>query len=355
MRVRLLVGTEKGAFTFTSDRSRRAWTLDDSSPLFKGWKVTAASRLADGRTIVGVASFVYGATLHAGTLEDPASFRQIVRGPAFEESRGRKLNQIWRIAESNGAVWAGVDEAALFRSDDGAETWSLVAGLESHPSRDTWHPGFGGLCAHAILFDSRRPKRVWCGISAVGVFRSEDGGASWAAKNEGVPVILESAGHPDVGRCVHALAADPDDPDTIYRQDHLGMFRTRDGGDSWHRIENGLPSRFGFPLTIDGATGALFAFPLESDEHRLPAGGRFRVWRSLDRGDSWQPLERGLPSGAFMGVLRSSLAVDALRPCGVYVGTTAGTVHASGDGGESWQTLPATLPRILCVAAFVED
>ncbi|MBI1850018.1 MAG: exo-alpha-sialidase [Planctomycetes bacterium] len=358
MRVCVIVGTEKGAFLVRSDRSRRDWKIE--GPLFKGWKVTAIARLSSGRTMFGVASFVYGATLHvsSGTSgpHDLSSWRQIPNGPAFDAARKRKLNQIWTLVEAAGAIWAGVDEAALFRSEDGGESWSLVTGLEEHRTRGSWYPGFGGLCAHSVLVDPRNPRRLWCGISAVGVFRSDDGGASWEPKNSGVPVIIEDAEHKDIGFCVHALARDPDDPSTIYRQDHMGMFRTRDAGDSWQRIENGLPSRFGFPLAIDRATGALFAVPLESDEHRMPIDGKFRVYRSRDRGDSWESLGRGLPAeGSYMGVLRSAVAVDAIQPCGVYVGTTAGTLHVSSDGGDSWRTLPCTLPRISCVAAFVED
>jgi photosystem II stability/assembly factor-like uncharacterized protein len=212
------------------------------------------------------------------------------------------------------------------------------------------------LCAHALLGDPRDERRLWCGISAVGVFRSEDGGSSWRAANSGVPVILEDKDHKDIGYCVHALVQDPNDASAIWRQDHRGMFYTGDGGEHWERIENGLPSSFGFPLAIDARGGSLFCVPLESDEYRTPIGGALTVYRSRDRGRSWHPCTRGLPrTDAWAGVLRGALATDSLDPCGVYLGTTSGGVFTSADGGDSFAALPCILPRILSVTTFVED
>ncbi len=351
MRVLALIGTEKGGFVLRSDASRRKWTIDE--PIFKGWKVTAAARDDRGRTLVGIASNVYGAAIHVS--DDGKSWRQVAEGPAYTQESGRKLNQIWTLVQAGSTLYAGVDQAGIFQSNDRGESWRPMPGLNDHSTRSAWQPGFGGLCAHTILADPKNPKRSWCGISAVGVFRSDDGGATWSPKNSGVPAILEDKDWKDIGCCVHALASDPTDAMTIYRQDHLGMFRTRNGGDSWERIENGLPSRFGFPLAIDRRTRALFAVPLESDERRLPVEGKLRVYRSRNGGDSWEPLSRGLPQKDSYGtVLRSALATDSLEPCGIVFGTTAGTVHASDDGGESWQTLPCTLPRVLSVTTFVE-
>jgi photosystem II stability/assembly factor-like uncharacterized protein len=286
---------------------------------------------------------------------DLITWQQVDQPPRFPEGSTRKVNQIWTFAGDGRRLYAGVDEAALFSSDDGGHSWRHLEGLTGHASRDSWFPGFGGLCAHSILIDPRESKRLWCGISAVGVFRSDDGGASWQGKNEGVPVIIEDKVHKDIGFCVHALAQDPADANVIYRQDHKGMFRTQDGGEQWERIEQGLPSGFGFPLAVDRNSKTLYAVPLESDEYRMPVGGRFRVYRSKDGGTSWQELSRGLPDHSFMGVLRGALAVDHLDPGGVYVGSTAGTISVSRDGGDSWQTLPGVLPRILTVRAFVTD
>ncbi len=350
MGVLLIVGTEKGAFLLRSVAARTHWTVE--GPVFKGWEVTTAARDVRGRYFLGVTSRVYGATVQLS--DDLVKWRQARDGPSYPQGSRRKLNRIWRIVADGRVLFAGVDEAGLFQSEDRGDTWKPVDGLNEHPTRDAWLPGAGGLCAHAILTDRENPLRMWCGISAVGVFRTDDGGRTWQPKNTGVPVAIADRVHRDIGYCVHALAQDPEDPGAVYRQDHKGVYRTRNGGDSWEKIENGLPSGFGFPMAIDPKTKALFAVPLESDEYRMPPEGRLCVYRSRNRGDSWEPLRHGLPQEhAYAGVLRGALAVDGLDPAGVYVGTTAGSLYASADGGDTWQTIPVTLPRILGVAAFV--
>ncbi len=249
--------------------------------------------------------------------------------------------------------YAGVADAGLFRSEDAGETWTPVSGLNDHKTREAWCPGAGGLCAHSILIDPTNASRLWCGISAVGVFRSEDGGATWDARNEGVPVILEDKTHKDIGFCVHCLVHDAANANRIWRQDHRGMFRSSDGGDHWERIENGLPSGFGFPLVRDPGSGALFCVPLESDEYRVPIDGRLTVYRSTDDGDSWQAASNGLPQqNAYAGVLRCAMAVDGLNPGGVYFGTTSGDVYVSADCGDRWTALPCRLPRVQCVSVL---
>lgn len=345
----VLAGTVKGGFLIRSKPDRSGWSV--AGPVFKGWKVTAAERLSDGSTLIATASDVYGPSIHRS--QDLEVWQQIENGPRYAEGSGRTLTQIWRIQEAGDVVYAGVDEAGLFTSADGGESWRPVAGLNDHATRSGWFPGAGGLCAHSILVDSRDPRRVWCGISAVGVFRSEDGGVTWESRNAGIPHVIEDEQYEEIGFCVHALVADPDDANRIWRQDHTGMFRTTDGGDTWTRIQEGLPSRFGFPIARD-RQGTLFAVPLESDEYRLPVGGRLRVYASTDDGDSWSERASGLPDDFHAGVLRSALAVDRADPAGVYFGTTAGTVHTSRDGGASWETIPVTLPRVLTVVAFEE-
>jgi photosystem II stability/assembly factor-like uncharacterized protein len=350
MSVHAIIGTDKGGFVLRSD-DRKSWRLE--GPLFKGWKVTATARADDGRYFVATASMVYGPALHVS--DDLQSWRQIEHGPTYPKEGGRKLNQIWTIAANGSRMYAGVDEAGLFKSDDSGETWQPVDALNEHATRPSWFPGAGGLCAHAILTDKQRPERLWVGISAVGVFRSDDGGATFTPKNEGIPAVIEDKDHEDIGRCVHGLVADPDDADRIFRREHNGMFRSSDGGEHWERIENGLGYWFGFPIAMDRNTRTLFVIPLESDEYRVPPEGRLRVFRSTDGGDAWEPLENGLPQEhAYMGVLRGAMDVDHLDPCGVYFGTTAGTVHVSADGGDSWTQLPCHLPRILSVTAFAE-
>ena len=349
MSVRLMVGTGKGGFWVDSD-DRRAWKV--SEPFFKGWKVTAGVRLADGRFMAAVASDIYGPALHVSA--DGEKWEQLPSGPAYPDGGDRRLREIWTLRENRGVIYAGVQDAGLFTSSDGGESWRGVSALNDHATRPAWMPGAGGLCCHALLFDDTNPDRMWCGISAVGVFRTDDGGATWVPKNAGVPAALEDEHHKGIGTCVHALAQDPDDPDRIFRQDHLGMFRSGNGAESWERNEDGLEAVFGFPVVIDRASKFLFAVPLEADQYRVPVGGALQVYRSSDGGDSWHSASAGLPAADSWGtVLRGAMAVDNLEPGGVYFGTTSGTLHASTDLGESWTNLPAILPRVLHVSAWV--
>ncbi len=351
MNIVLIVGTDKGAFLVRSDAKRERWRIE--GPLFRGWRVTAAARDAGGRYFLGVTSFVYGAAIQMS--DDLVKWRQAPQGPSYPTGGTRRLTQIWTVHPGVSALFAGVAEAGLFRSDDRGETWQPVPGLNDHPTRDGWMPGAGGLCAHAVLSDPANPQRMWCGISAVGVFRTDDGGRTWQLKNRGVSIAIEDQNSKDIGYCVHALAHDPAVPAVIYRQDHRGMYRTRDGAETWERTERGLPSGFGFPLVREPRRGALYAVPLESDEFRMPPDGALRVYRSVDGGDFWSPLSCGLPAqNAYEIVLRGAMAVDGQEPAGIYLGTTAGALYASRDGGDSWQTLPLTAPRIMCLAAFTE-
>jgi hypothetical protein len=372
MSTTLIVGTEKGGFLCRSeDRSR--WTVE--GPLFKGWRVTASTRTPSGSTLVATASQVYGPALHAST--DLKEWHQIESGPAYPQASDPqppapgvpvgagfepKLNQIWTLVAAGKRIYAGVDTAGLFTSDDDGRTWQPVAALNDHETRPNWFPGAGGLCAHSILV---RGSRIWVGISAVGVWRSDDGGKTWQPKNRGVRHVIEDKTYKEIGFCVHGLAADPDDTNTIYRQDHAGFYVTRDGGDTWEAAEDGLPvgvvgmpgqkirAIYGFPIVMDPRTKSLFIFPLESDEYRMPIDGRFRVYRSRDGGSSWEGLGEGLPTTpTYCNVLRGAMAVDGQKPCGVYVGTTGGQLFASANAGDSWRPIPCTLPRILHVAAY---
>lgn len=350
MRIVALVGTVKGAFVVRSDEPRDHYAVE--GPLFKGWEATAALRSSSGAWYLGLSSRIYGPSVHRS--EDLAEWRAVDLPPAYPEGGKRRLQRIWALAEGHGRMWAGVDDAGLFVSDDG-ERWEPVAGINEHPTRDAWQPANGGLALHSILVDPQDARRLWCGISPVGVFRSDDGGATFAAKNDGVRVIVEDRDHPEIGFCVHALVQEPGATGRLWRQDHVGMYRSDDAGESWQRDEQGLPSSFGFPLALDPSTRSVFAVPLESEEYRMPPEGRLRVYRRRPETRAWEALAKGLPqTHTYTSVLRGALAVDGLQPCGIYMGTTAGMLHVSKDGGESWRTLPVVLPRILSVTVATE-
>jgi photosystem II stability/assembly factor-like uncharacterized protein len=371
MSVVVIVGTDKGGMLLRADDAREKWELGDL--VFRGWRVTAAARDPGGRTYVAVALESFGnAILASDDLErweqleapryapgdrgNPDHNRSIASTSpmGLSDFESRQVDQIWKLHSAGGTLYAGVSEAGLFRSDDRGKSWQPVTGLNEHETRPLWHPGFGGLCLHSILSDTTDPQRLWVGISSYGVFRSDDGGATWARKNEGV----------DEGEtyCVHGLGHDPSDAGRLFRQEHRGMYRSQDGGDSWEQIESGLPigkladgreCAFGFPVEVDPATGSAFAFPLAGDDFRYAPEGRVRVYRTRDGGGSWHGLDRGLPEERrYTSVLRGAMSVDRMDPGGVYVGTTSGHVFASRDAGDHWTELPCTLPKILCVEAF---
>lgn len=345
MGVVLGIGTVKGAWFARSD-DRRNWEID--GPHHKGWEVTTFGRAPGGDYLLATGSSWYGAAIHRSP--DLIEWEQIVDGPSYEGKEDRKLEGVWTITSAGDRLLAGVAHAGLFSSDDDGASWQPVEALNEHASRKDWQPGFGGLALHRILVDPADSQRVWVGISAVGVFATEDGGESWELRNSGVDIAAPSDDF-DIGYCVHSIVSDPANADTIWRQDHRGVYRSGDGGRSWERIENGIPgSGFGFPIVRDATTGHLFLVPLEADENRLPVDGELRVYRSTDRGDSWHVSGSGLPDfPAFTGVLRDAMDVDGADVGGVYFGTTGGDVWASPDTGETWNRLPARFPRILSV------
>jgi len=248
-------------------------------------------------------------------------------------------------------VYAGVEDAALFRSDDGGATWNELAGLRGHGSGPGWQPGAGGMCLHTIVLDPRDDDRMFVAISAAGVFRTADGGKSWEPANRG----LHSAQLPDpdaeVGHCVHRIAVHPDRPDVLYMQKHWDVMRSDDGGNSWEEVSGDLPSDFGFPIAVHAhEPETVYVVPIKSDGEHYPPDARLRVYRSRTGGNEWEPLTNGLPqSNCYVNVLRDAMAVDALDSCGVYFGTTGGQVYASADGGDSWSAIVRDLPAVLSV------
>jgi len=351
----VLVGTVKGAFFYHSDRNRREWKL--TGPHLPGWEVySLCGDGADGRVFAGTCSYTYGATIRV-SRDFGATWDEVKRGPAYPAESGFKLNRIWQIVPGHpsqpGTWYAGVEEAGLFVSRDDGATWTELDGLTRHPTRPQWFPGNGGMCLHTILVDPGNPQRLWVAASAIGVFRSDDGGASWKVCNRGLPSVPTGQTETEVCRCVHKMVLDPAQPGVLYQQFHGGVFKSADGAESWQPIMEGLPSNFGFPMVVTRG-GDLFLIPLQSDEQRFVPQGALRVYRSRDRGRTWRALTRGLPAEAhYVGVLRDAMAADALDPAGVYFGTSMGELFASADGGESWQQLPGRLPRITTVKTWL--
>ena len=373
----LLVGTTKGIFCFYSDKDRRDWEM--TGPHLAGWEVYSV--LGDSRRspriFAGTHHKTGGATIQVS--EDfGQSWSPVEESPVFpglgeysyEEwrwvpkkegtQRDWKLNRIWQLtpghASEPDSFFAGTEEAAIFKSEDGGNVWKELTGLTSHPTRPDWGPGAGGMGLHTILVDPTNPKRIWAAMSAVGVFRSDDGGETWQARNKGLNRVPTGSEEPEIGFCAHKIALDPDDPNVLYMQDHGGVNKSTNGGDSWFPIEEGLgqdgDDRFGFPLGIS-RTGDLYLMPLKSSEHRTMRGGKMVVYRSTNRGESWEPTPGDFPATTqYVNVLRDGLVVDSHDPYGVYFGTSSGELFYSLDRGESWANLPGRFPRITSVKTW---
>ena len=275
----------------------------------------------------------------------------------FPEDTGAALVRIWQIQQGveAGTLYAGVEPSALFRSRDGGETWSLVRGLWNHPHRERWTPGAGGQCLHTVLPDPANAKRVTIACSTGGVYRTDDGGTTWNARNKGVRAEFLPDKHPEFGQCVHKIAHHPSRPERMFLQNHWGLYRSDDAGDSWRDIAKGVPSDFGFCMAMHPHDpDTVYIVPLESDMFRCTPEGRLRVYRTRNAGGSWEALTNGLPQkDALETVLRDAMDVDILNPAGVYFGTRNGSVWGSANGGTRWAEVARGLPPVLCVRAVV--
>ncbi len=362
--VRVLVGTQKGAFILRSDGARRSFEID--GPLFPGWEVyhLKGSPADPSRIYASQATGWFGQVVQRSD-DGGASWSAV--GNAFAYARVPGTHQwydgtphpwefarVWHLEPSRtdpDTVYAGVEDAALFRSSDGGASWVELAGLREQDSGPSWQPGAGGLCVHSILLDPRDEQRLYVAISAAGVFRSDDGGGTWHPANRG----LRSEHIPDpdalVGHCVHHLAMHDARPGVLFMQKHWDVMRSDDAADSWHEVSGDLPSDFGFPIELHAhEPDTVYVVPITSDAAHYPPEGRLRVYRSRTGGGSWEPLGLGLPErDCYVNVLRDAMAVDALEPCGVYFGTTGGQIYASADAGDSWTPIAHHLPRVLSV------
>ena len=362
--VRVLVGTRKGAFVLASDGTRGDWKVD--GPFFGGWEVyhVSASPVDPDRLYASQSTEWFGQLIQrsddGGRTWEPVGNQFSYQGQVGEHQwydgslRPWEFTRVWHLEPSpleRDTVFAGVQDAALFRSVDGGTTWDEMPALRQHGTGLDWAPGAGGMCLHSIVIDPKDPSRMFVAISAAGAFRTGDGGKSWQPINRG----LRSEHIPDpdaeVGHCVHHITMHPSRPETLFMQKHWDVMRSDDGGDRWTEISGNLPSDFGFPIAVNSnEPDTVYVVPIKSDSEHYPPDGRLRVYRNRTGGDEWEALTNGLPQNdCYVNVLRDAMAVDLLDPCGVYFGTTGGQVYVSADNGDSWDPVVRDLPAVLSV------
>ncbi len=362
--VRVLVGTRKGAFVLTSDEGRRKW--DIGGPHFPGWEIyhVKGSPADPDRLYASQTSGWFGQVMQRSD-DGGRSWRPVGNQFSYQGETGThqwydgtphpwEFKRVWHLEPSltdPDTVYAGVEDAAIFRTTDGGASWHELPGLRGHGSGSRWQPGAGGMCLHTILLDPSDPGRIYVAISAAGAFRSDDGGESWKPINRGLSSNFIPDPNADVGHCVHRIAMHPSRPAVLYMQKHWDVLRSDNAGEEWREVSGNLPVDFGFPIDVHAhEPETIYVVPIKSDSEHYPPEGKLRVYRSRSGGEDWEALTNGLPqSHCYVNVLRDAMAVDALDSCGVYFGTTGGQVYVSADSGDHWEPIVRDLPAVLSV------
>ncbi len=363
-KVRVLVGTRKGAFILTSDGKRKDWQVD--GPFFGGWEIyhLKGSPVDPNRIYASQASDWFGQVIHRSD-DGGKTWTTVGNEFAYEGEVGTHqwfdgsekpwaFKRVWHLEpdlKDPDVVYAGVEDAALFRSADGGQTWQELSGLRQSSTGGLWQPGAGGLCLHTIILDPSDPQRMFIAISAAGAFRTDDGGQTWRPINQGLHSEYIPDPNAEVGHCVHRIAQHPAQPNVLFMQKHWDVMRSDNAGDSWYEISDNLPSDFGFVVDIHAHDpNTVYVVPIKSDSEHYPPEGKLRVYRSRAGGDGWEALTKGLPqSNCYVNVLRDAMSIDRLDPCGVYFGTTGGQVYASADARDNWMPIVRDLPAVLSV------
>ena len=362
--VRVLVGTRKGAFILTSNERRKRWSV--SGPHFAGWEIyhLKGSPADPDRIYASQSSGWFGQVMQRSD-DGGKTWATVGNTFAYEGDAGThqwydgtphpwEFKRVWHLEPSlldPDTVYAGVEDAALFRTGDGGQTWQELPGLRGHGSGPSWTPGAGGLGLHTILLVPGRPGTIFIAISAAGAFRTDDGGATWRPINRGLKSDYIPDPDAEVGHCVHRIAMNPSRPDVLFMQKHWDVMRSDDGGGSWREVSGNLPTDFGFTIDVHAhEPDTVYVVPIKSDSEHFPLDGRLRVYRSRTGGDEWEALSEGLPQrNCYVNVLRDAMAVDTLESCGVYFGTTGGQVYVSADSGDHWSAIARDLPAVLSV------
>jgi photosystem II stability/assembly factor-like uncharacterized protein len=362
--VRVLVGTRKGAFILTSDAKRKKWEVD--GPHFAGWEMYhLKGSPADPNRIYASQSSGWSGQVIQMSNDGGKSWQPVDNKFTYDGVPGThqwydgtphpwEFKRVWHLEPSltdPDTVYAGVEDAALFRSTDAGKSWHELGGLRGHGSGPKWQPGAGGMCLHTVILDPSNPARIYIAISAAGAFRSDDAGETWRPINRGLKSQYIPDPNAEVGHCVHRIAMHRSRPNTLFMQKHWDVMRSDDAGDSWHEVSGNLPTDFGFVIDVHAhEPETIYVVPIKNDSEHFPPEGKLRVYRSRAGGNEWEPLTQGLPqSDCYVNVLRDAMAVDSLDKCGVYFGTTGGQVYASADAGDTWAPIVRDLPAVLSV------